>query len=160
MPFYSARELRRKSKGRRRKLRYPGGKSAPIVGEAHDPPRWARTLLSPFVRNESVKRAGAMYSAFADEMDKIAYVPNTEQDKAGILRSLLVAMMGKAQFTPTGEPSTDQLAEQNLMFGGPEGRNNYAEQVQARLSERLLNQTRLEAAMNAMSGPSRRVVGR
>lgn len=161
MPVVPLMHMRRRAQAAQPAKHSPGEKTAPFLGSASRPPRWARRLLDPFTYDERapLKYAQVQYSAFADELSKLAYIPNTEGDRAGVLRSLLVALMGKGRFTPTNEPSTDQMAEQNLMYGGDAGRENYAELVQARLSERLLNQSRLRAALEAMEGPVGRVIG-
>ena len=153
MPVVSLMQMRRRAQRAKPTAISPGETRAPLLGSASRPPEWARKLMNPFTYDE------VKYASFADELSKIAYIPNTEGDRAGVLRSLLVALMGKQGFTPTNEPSTDQLAEQTLLYGGEAGRENYAELVQARLSERLLNQSRLRAALEAMEGPVGRVIG-
>lgn len=160
MPVTSLLQLRRLSRGVPTEYA-PGETDAPILGSATRPPPIARLVSAPFVMDEytPTKYSSIQYRSFVDEMCKIAYVPNTPGDQAGVLRALLRALLGKAQFTPSDEPSTAQVAEQRLLYGGELGRESYTEMVQQRLTERLLNETRLRAALEARERPVSRIIG-
>lgn len=137
----------------------PDERVVPLLGSARRPTVAGRLLTNPLVHAEGLGKMGhVQVSAFVDEMAKISHVPNTEEDKAGVLRAMLLTLMGRPVHVPPGE-SSYLAQEQGLLYGGEEGRSNYAQAVQADLASQLMRDTQLRSTMEAMQHQTSRTVG-
>lgn len=130
---------------------YLEGVAAPLIGSAERPTPLAQMLLTPFWHVDKVGHASL--PAFFDELSKIAYVPNTRGDRAGVLRSLLMAMLGRKPYT--ADAGADAYVEQRLLYG--DSSPNYSHAIQEQAAQMMLRDSRLQAAMSAGPGSIRTV---
>ncbi|MCA8939610.1 MAG: hypothetical protein KDB07_07375 [Planctomycetes bacterium] len=129
----------------------------PILGNERTAPRAVKMVGRSMARalERGEKLGHASFSAFADELQKISYVPNTEGDRAGVWRALLASLVGKAEDHTI---SSYQLQEELTAGGRLNDQQNYAQEAQSAAMHNLLRDSQLRAALEAQGGGAIRSV--
>lgn len=136
----------------------PGEKYAPVMGNrrtANKTLTEAGALLVKVKTDPShdllEKHSHVLMEGFFDELEKIAAASSDET--ANILRSLLMAMLGK---TENMSISVDRAAQERTMFGDGDSGPNYNQRVQEMAAMQQLQDSRLQSVQQ-MSGNVRSV---
>lgn len=143
MPLLNLRYIRKRMEEPRLAEASPGENDAFVVGNERTTYPIARRFVSPLILAGKV--SSVQMTSFVDEMTKIAGMPVLEDERADVLRSLLLALLGR-EMLPSSAMSSSLTQEERTMYGN--GGQNYAQQVQDQAASQMLRDQRLTAMLS------------